>query len=71
MTGCECSQACSFYNNMKNDIPNTYWYVRAKYCDGNFHACDRFKISQTIGIENVPDALPPLSFRGMRCFTGR
>lgn len=70
MSNCEYSDSCFFFNKIFDEMPKTYGYMKKKYCESNFSACDRFKLYQSIGITNVPNELSPICFRGMQCFSG-
>jgi hypothetical protein len=59
MANCEYSTSCSFLTKEVVDMPKTSDYVRNKYCDGDFHTCVLYNFSKSVGIENVPDKLPP------------
>ena len=71
MANCEYSKSCVLYNKTFVAMPKIYEYMKNKYCENNFSECDRFKLYQSMGFENVPNDLLPTWFNGLRCFCGK
>ena len=59
MAACEYLTSCIFLTNALVNMPKTSEYIKNKYCYGNFSACARFFVSKSVGIDHVPDNLPP------------
>lgn len=70
MAICEYSSSCFFFTRKLVDMPHSADFFREKFCNGEFGTCARFKLSRSVGIENVPDSLPPFNIRGQKCFCG-
>jgi hypothetical protein len=60
MPNCGYSNSCIFFNK-KGNIPPNYEQLRNKYCYREFSVCFRFRLSELIGIENVPFKLLPVT----------
>ena len=70
MAKCEYSSSCIFFATMDMNMPKTSEFVRSRFCYGNYASCSRFQAIRSIGINNVPDTLPPGRFRSPGCFYG-
>jgi hypothetical protein len=70
MAKCEYSSSCSFLNKSLDDLSPASEYLKEKYCNGQFDDCARFRLSKSVGIENVSDNLSPVTFKSPKCFFG-
>ena len=56
---CEIVECCQFFkDNMKN-LPKSAEYIQNKLCYGDYESCNRYRIFQQSGGENVPFDLHP------------
>lgn len=57
---CPCYSACLFIHKKKLSAPETVAWLMSNYCYHRDHMlCARYRLSQTMGCENVPVDLYP------------
>ena len=56
---CQLVEGCQFFNDNMANMPKSAEYIKTKLCLDNFQACNRFKIYQEYGGENIPPCLYP------------
>ena len=56
---CEHLNTCSIIRHMNDIVPFTTNMVKIKYCEFNKHACARYRLSQLLGIDEIPANLWP------------
>lgn len=50
---------CQFFNENMKEMPKAADYVKARLCHDDYEACNRFKIYQEFGTNNIPSDLDP------------
>lgn len=57
---CVLLQCCQFFNDNMKDLPKSAEYIRTKLCLEDPESCNRFRIYQEFGGENIPPYLDPI-----------
>jgi hypothetical protein len=59
MADCECLPKCPFFHDKMENMPSMAEMLKERYCKGDWSACARHQIFETLGRENVPSDLFP------------
>lgn len=63
---CELVECCQFFKDNLKNLPKTAEYIRNKLCYGDYESCNRYRIFQQNGGENVPFDLHPDDVEAVR-----
>lgn len=59
MAECDKLTTCIFFNDRMDDMPTVAALLKKQYCQGDFRACARFRVTAKLGSTSVPGTLFP------------
>jgi hypothetical protein len=59
MAQCDRLATCPFFNDRMENMPGVAALLKTQYCEGDFHACARFRVAAKLGSTDVPGTLFP------------